>query len=329
MSASEDYEEQEDTATTVPSVLITSCDIGFNEQDLIKQILGTTSLPEPSKQEDTVVWYPWTINNKYYTADVSLCVVPSTYQMTSEIAQSMQAFIAYFDSTVKDGLERLSPWISVVEDLAPEVLILVCDRVCESGVSRHEAHQWCLAHAFELVELSPEDLPDEEDDFPESTGVKRIVQALNANVWSSVEMKDEHSGGFGLMSSLVASRHNNPRPRQDTPPPSSSLPVEGVVDSGEPRRTEPNPDNRNTQVDTIVDPMLDLDIQELANLTAGDADVENFERLFTKLKEMKDKALWLPPEQRKLHAEKVAKAFWTAIGGDQDEIEGLSSGEES
>lgn len=28
------------------------------------------------------------------------------------------------------------------------------------------------------------------DDFPESTGVKRIVQALNANVWTSVQMKD-------------------------------------------------------------------------------------------------------------------------------------------
>lgn len=33
--------------------------------------------------------------------------------------------------------------------------------------------------------------------------------------------------------------------------------------------------------------MTDLDIQELANLTAGDSDVDNFERLFTKLKEMK------------------------------------------
>ncbi len=33
----------------------------------------------------------------------------------------------------KDGLEKLHPWISVVEDLAPEVLILVCDRVCENG----------------------------------------------------------------------------------------------------------------------------------------------------------------------------------------------------
>lgn len=39
-----------------------------------------------------------------------------------------------------------------------------------------------------------------------------------------------------------------------------------------------------------VDPMTDMDIQELANLTAGDADVDNFERLFTKLKEMKGEA---------------------------------------
>lgn len=106
-----------------------------------------------------MVWYPWTINNKYYTADVTLCVVPDTYQMSSEIAQATQAFIAYFDSTVvrdsprhefhiglvidcnynralcsqQDGLEKLQSWISVVEDLAPEVLILVCDRVCENG----------------------------------------------------------------------------------------------------------------------------------------------------------------------------------------------------
>ncbi|XP_056138082.1 alpha- and gamma-adaptin-binding protein p34 [Lampris incognitus] len=317
---------EESSGTTVPSVLITSSDTAFKEEELIKQILNTQTLPDPIKQEATVAWYPWTINNKYYTADVRLCTVPSTFNMTSEIAQSMQAFIAYFNSTAKDGLEKLSPWISVVEDLAPDVLILVCDRVNENGVTRHEAQQWCLAHAFELVELNPQDLPDEDDDFPESTGVKRIVQALNANVWSSVEMKDEHNQGFGLMSSLVASRHNNRRNCQD--PSSSSLPVEGTNDSKEVRVPETG-GNTDTQVDTIVDPMIDLDIQELANLTAGDADVENFERLFTKLKEMKDKASFLPHEQRKVHAEKVAKAFWMAIGGDEDEIEGLSSGEES
>ncbi|KAL3061468.1 hypothetical protein OYC64_009604 [Pagothenia borchgrevinki] len=323
-------DSEEETEITIPCVLITSCDSGFKEVELIKQIITPDTLPEPIKQEETVAWYPWIINNKYYTADVRLCVVPSPFQMSSEIAQSMQAFIAYFDSTVKDGLEKLHTWISVVEDLAPEVLILVCGRVCETGVTRHEAQQWCLAHAFELVELNPQELPDEDDDFPESTGVKRIVQALNANVWSSVEMKDGHNQGFGLMSSLVAARHNNPRSCQE-PQQSSSLPVEGSVVSEEPNQTE-STSNTETQVETVGDAMTDLDIQELANLTAGDVDMDNFERLFSKLKEMKgiaDKASSLPHEQRKVHAEKVAKAFWTAIGGDDDEIDGLSSGEES
>ncbi|CAL8356367.1 unnamed protein product [Lota lota] len=317
---------EENAESTVPSILITSSDPAFKEEELIKQILSTECLPEPVKREETVTWYPWTLNNKYYTADVRLCTVPSTFQMTSEIAQSMQAFIAYFDSTAKDGLEKLSPWISVVEDLGPEVLILVCDRVCEQGVSRHTAQQWCLAHAFELVELNPQDLPDEDDDFPESTGVKRILQALNANVWSSVEMKDEHNQGFGLMSSLVANRHNNVRSGQN--PPSSSSPAEGANESEVPAVRD-SEGSAPARVETIVDPMTHLDIQELANLTAGDADVENFERLFTKLKEMKDKASSLPHDQRKVHAEKVAKAFWMAIGGEADEVEDLSSGEES
>ncbi|XP_036005072.1 alpha- and gamma-adaptin-binding protein p34 [Fundulus heteroclitus] len=317
---------EENTDMVLPCVLVTSCDSEFKEEELIKQILNSQTLPQPTKREETVVWYPWTINNKYYTADVQLCVVPSTYQMSSEIAQSTQAFIAYFDSKVEDGLEKLNPWIPVVEDLSPEVLILVCDRVCENGVTRHEAQQWCLSHAFELVEINPQELPDEDDDFPESTGVKRIVQALNANVWSSVEMKDGHNQGFGLMSSLVASRHNNPRHSQD--PPSCSLPAEGTLTNEEAKHTD-NSANQGTQEGSVVDAMTDLDIQELANLTAGDADAENFERLFTKLKEMKDKASSLPHEQRKVHAEKVAKAFWMAIGGEEDEIDGLSSGEDS
>lgn len=33
----------------------------------------------------------------------------------------------------KDGLNNVNPWLSVVEELAPEVLILVCDHVCDSG----------------------------------------------------------------------------------------------------------------------------------------------------------------------------------------------------
>lgn len=33
----------------------------------------------------------------------------------------------------KDGLNAVTPWVALVEELAPEVLILVCDHVCENG----------------------------------------------------------------------------------------------------------------------------------------------------------------------------------------------------
>ncbi|NXO53030.1 AAGAB protein, partial [Aramus guarauna] len=89
----------------------------------------------------------------------------------------------------KSGLDNVSEWLPLTEEWLPEVMILVCNRVSENGVNRQKAQEWCIKHGFELVELSPEELPDEDDDFPESTGVKRIVQALNANVWSNVVMK--------------------------------------------------------------------------------------------------------------------------------------------
>ncbi|XP_051953549.1 alpha- and gamma-adaptin-binding protein p34-like isoform X2 [Xyrauchen texanus] len=232
------------------------------------------SLQQATKKEEGVSWYPWTINNKYYTANVNLCVVPSTFNMNAEIARSMQAFIVYFDSKTNDDLSNVNSWLSIVEELAPEVLILVCNHVCvtelkeshthlgfHEGVGRHEAQQWCLAHAFELVELNPQDLPDED----KSTGVKRIMQALNANVWSSVEMKDEHSQGFGLMSSLVASRHNNPQPSQETL--SCNSPSNNSDEGTDSQREERN---LNNTVDTSF-----------------------------------DKASSLPHEQRKVHAEKL------------------------
>nr|XP_025867973.1 alpha- and gamma-adaptin-binding protein p34 isoform X1 [Vulpes vulpes] len=292
----------------------------------VSDILGAEDLIVEVTADDAVRFYPWTIDNKYYSADINLCVVPNKYLVTAEIAESVQAFVIYFDSTQKSGLDSVSSWLPLAEAWLPEVMILVCDRVCENGVNRQKAQEWCIKHGFELVELSPEELPEEDDDFPESTGVKRIIQALNANVWSNVVMKNDRNQGFSLLSSLAGANH--------------SIGSAETCHSEQPRlpaaaRTESLLEHRggasnttDAQADSIVDPMLDLDIQELASLTTGGGDLENFERLFSKLKEMKDKAATLPHEQRKLHAEKVAKAFWMAIGGDRDEIEGLSSDEE-
>ncbi|XP_068131137.1 alpha- and gamma-adaptin-binding protein p34 isoform X2 [Hyperolius riggenbachi] len=311
---------------SVPCVILTSCAAGFSEDELVTQIVGTDQLPALVEEVEGVRQYPWGIDNKYYTADVNICIVPSTTHVTARVAESVQAFVVYFDSTVKSGLEKVSLWLPLLEDWMLDVMILVCDRAYDTGVSRQTAQEWCIQHGFELVELNPEELPDEDDDFPESTGVTRIIQALNANVWTNVEMKNEQS--YGIFSSLTTGNLNAD---------SGGEPQDNVLVSGEEASVHSIDQGRvgdsgshcDGQIDTVVDPMLDLDIRELASLTSGEGDLENFGRLFSKLQEMKDKAATLPHEQRKLHAEKVAKAFWMAIGGDRDEIEGISSDDDN
>ncbi|XP_006831569.1 PREDICTED: alpha- and gamma-adaptin-binding protein p34 isoform X1 [Chrysochloris asiatica] len=312
-------------AASVPCALVTSCSSTFTGDRLVQHILGTEDLIAEVTSNDAVRFYPWTIDNKYYSADINLCVVPNKFLVTPEVAESVQAFVVYFDSSQKSGLDSVSSWLPLAEAWLPEVMLLVCERVCENGVNRQKAQEWCIKHGFELVELSPEELPEEDDDFPESTGVKRIVQALNANVWSNVVMKNDRNQGFSLLSSLAGANHTIGSAESSEQP---RLPTEDRAESLMEHRGSAS-NTAEAPVDSIVDPMLDLDIQELASLTTGRGDLENFERLFSKLKEMKDKAATLPHEQRKLHAEKVAKAFWMAIGGDRDEIEGLSSDEEN
>ncbi|XP_061451896.1 alpha- and gamma-adaptin-binding protein p34 [Rhineura floridana] len=310
----------------VPCALITSCSANFLGEELVKRIIGTDELPEDVSTSDGAWFYPWTIDNKYYSADIHLCVVTNKFFVTAEIAESVQAFLVYFDSTTISGLDGISMWLPLIEEWLPEVMILVCDRVSENGISRQKAQEWCIKHGFELVELSPEELPDEDDDFPESTGVKRIVQALNANVWSNVMMKNDVNQGFGFLPPLTGANRRIGTEENKAPEP-DLLPAERAESTVNAR--EDVADANGLQADPIADPVLDMDIQELASLTTGEGDPENFERLFSKLKEMKEKAATLPHEQRKLHAEKVAKAFWMAIGGDRDEIEGLSSDEDN
>lgn len=55
---------------------------------------------------------------------------------------------------------------------------------------------------------------------------------------------------------------------------------------------------------------------------------ETFEGLFQNLNEMKLKAQSLSPDQRRVYAEQMAIAFWKSIGGNDSEIEALSSDED-
>lgn len=152
-----------------PNVMFLFACVIYNKQQQISffasEILSSKTLPEPTKTEETVAWYPWTINNKYYTADVRLCVVPSTFQMSSEIAQSMQAFIAYFDSTVVRDLRmryslKISTVYPVVHVQRPSCVHGVCRRmVWKSYILGYQWWKillqrcsfWCVTESVKMV----------------------------------------------------------------------------------------------------------------------------------------------------------------------------------
>lgn len=50
------------------------------------------------------------------------------------------------------------------------------------GVNRQKAQEWCIKHGFELVELSPEELPGERD--------RRSIFMSGENIDFVLEMRD-------------------------------------------------------------------------------------------------------------------------------------------
>lgn len=53
------------------------------------------------------------------------------------------------------------------------------------------AQEWCVKEGFELVELEPEvdEEWEAEQDFIETNGIKRVIQALHAHIWPNLVMK--------------------------------------------------------------------------------------------------------------------------------------------
>lgn len=172
------------------------------------------------------------------------------------------------------------------------------------------AQKWCIKHGFELVELDPSDTPDPDDDFPETLGMQRIVQALHAHSWPNMELKGSHFA-------------------QNTFKENGA--IHNVLDQGERKKHE-------TFSESVLKKALDDQQPDEAIFkfgTSGTSDqpaadgIDSFEELFQAMSMMKSQASALQGAERKAFAEKATMAFWRAIDGNADEIAGLdSSGDE-
>ncbi|XP_075215786.1 alpha- and gamma-adaptin-binding protein p34-like [Lycorma delicatula] len=271
--------------------------------EIIKLIIGDGICNTPYHIEDgvSIAAYPWHVNTKYYVADIHLCSMAGKGLAPQHFASTVQAIVFYFDSNQSNGLETAEGWLPFLNEYDAEVKIMLCNRCHEKpvdGITKLSAQEWCVKKGFELVELDPEvdDEWEAEQDFVETTGIKRVIQALHAHVWPVLTMKDrkEPTSFNGLLhGGLTCSDDNN-----------LSEELEDL--------------HLGTGLDQAN---IEGKIEELfggGDLSEGDMD---FSTLFGQLQEMKERVSSLSNDQRKACAEQVVLAFWKAIGGDNEEID--------
>jgi len=271
---------------------------------------------------------PLHLETKYYTADVNLCVLRSPTIGDQKFAELVEAVILFFSSNTTPIDQEFSstivdPWLSFIQHWEEtSIKIFVCQRASYGSSSRLIMQQWCIKNDFEFVELDPDDeTKSETEDCGEVYGVRRILQALKAHSWSNLEMKDER-----LMDADRAERlrsylqENDPATRSIAALESednSAINNQAKLDSSS---SSASASKLHSDIDQLL--LKSDDPFQVPHENEGEGEV-SFEELFSKFTEMKETASTLPPEQRKAYAEKVTLAFWKAIGGDDQEIEGI------
>ncbi|XP_034239926.1 alpha- and gamma-adaptin-binding protein p34-like [Thrips palmi] len=300
--------------------------------DIVKLIVNEDEFQQSVILEEGIIAYPWHIDTKYYTADIHVCALQEKTLGSPDFANSVQAVIVYFDSSKNGGLSDADQWEPFVKEYDPDIRILLCDNCEENpskGVSKLAAQEWCIARGYELVEINPEkdEEWEEEQDFLETTGIPRIVQALHAHVWPDLCMKGETSDCSRAVQSMLLNSSVAANLME-----SSGVDMDELLSSNRDGDEGLGEELRNLRLheealknDNSFDPHI-LDDPPDALGSGGSTD--DFFKLFQNLAEMKERVSGMTTDDRKACAEQVVKAFWQVMGGDSDELSD-ESGEEN
>lgn len=261
----------------LPRILIISTEKGKANEIAIN--IGGEKL----SNQDHFDYYLWNIQNKYYKAQVLICVIENSSQDIS--INDVEALIVHHDPQTENADQNLKEWSSSIASLAEvEVLLFSCNFIVDT-VIRNKVIKWCLQNRFELIELNRPDIDASEADSENNKyGIERIIEALHAHMWPNMTLKGKPSD----------MEERNPDMNK----------VEEQFG-----KIELNQDSTET-----------LPIENMLDGIMGEENTD-FGELFSQLKAMKEHAALLPTNQRRIAAEQLVTAFWKAMGGDPSEME--------
>jgi len=310
--------------TPNPVVLLVNCldwvssaDSLVHPINLLKDFPDLTPLGGKNSVFNSQNW-DWAIDNKYYTAKIEVVVIPSPLLTATSnplldpengLADRVEAVVLCCGGGKKlsnASFNLVKHWTPFVDRFSPPVRLAVCEGFEDDGeeggsVSFSDAIGWCIENQFELVQFDGEDEEDDgEEDDVESTslkkpfasgefGVPRILAALHAHMWSNLTMKD----------------------------------TKGAEEQRSEASGERVANETRTKTKTKMEANLESMLGNIELNGDGAVEEENFEQLFNKMAQLKSHSQSMQIEDRKAFAEEVTMAFWRAIGGDEDELDGL------
>jgi hypothetical protein len=173
-----------------------------NTRALIQRIIGE-ELRFKTLKDSALSCVEWTIDTKYYTADVEFWITcediyPPEKQSQSfppeSLGDACEAVMLVFDINKNDMFENLKGWTRFIEEYSPNVLLCVGMGQSENSQITHDYHIWCVDNGLEFVELDKM-LGKRADDFegpiPDKEGVDRIIEALQSTVWCNLVHKSK------------------------------------------------------------------------------------------------------------------------------------------
>ncbi|CAG9856547.1 unnamed protein product [Phyllotreta striolata] len=172
-----------------PGVVIVSCS-KTKPKSLIKLIAKTQQTSE-NDDKSGFLTHPWSIETKYYTAQINLIGVETDRPLDSNFLTSVEALIMHMDSNSESGLDDLKKWDFLDNDYNIDIKLLLANYCNDTTkVTKAQALDWCLKRGFEFIELYPTiEKCNENDIIAEKFGVDRVIEALHSHTWSNLVMK--------------------------------------------------------------------------------------------------------------------------------------------
>ncbi|KAH8553020.1 hypothetical protein BGW37DRAFT_527714 [Umbelopsis sp. PMI_123] len=269
-----------------------------NKLELIKRLFSESQSSLPKDVNDDTQLIPWTIDTKYYSAEVDLWLdhiesdaekaVNAFVEDENGVCEVVDGLVLVFRKDEPKSFEDLKLWSAFVEKCDPNVKIVVGTEGDLTGQEKDAVEDWCLENMFVYIDAEDEETETEEE-FEDKVGIPLLLEALQSNMWDGLIRK----------SATQSQLETNEVRRQ-------MLDLELGDEDGDITVV-----SYTSFIISPEDLPSDSEIKEMQNELFGAFDDPNdgLDHVFAKIQQLREQGADLPDKERRKLAAQVALSF--------------------